>query len=493
MAEVSADQLAQRILDADLLETSQIESCWAELGTRATTAREFGSLLLRRELLTNWQIDRLLSGKRDGYFFGDFRILYYVGAGTFARVYRARHRHTGAMSAVKVLRNRFANVPEVNESFRREAEMVKQLTHPNIVPVFEVAATRGAAYMVMDFVEGQNLREFMKIRGKLEILDALRITADIAAGLHYAFARGLTHRDLKLSNVLVSSRGQARIVDFGLAHDSEAGDETAGRSIDYAGLERCSNVRRNDKRSDIFFIGCMMYHMVSGVPALVETRDRLQRLSISRFTDIPPVSRHMPDVPHRVSAILSRAMDLNAGTRYQTPGEMQADIVAAIDMIQRGETETTVQDPAEVAATRSVALNSEGEGRTIMLIEGNYDTQDIIREQLKKRGYRVLVIGDPERAVARFENEEKAADCVIFGLSQLGAPGFQAFLKFARDDFTSRIPCVLIIEKSQKQFVLQNAPLEPHRVCITSPLKISELRKAIYVLIQRAPGSPVEP
>jgi serine/threonine protein kinase len=110
--------------------------------------------------------------------------------------------------------------------------------------------------MVMDFVEGQNLRDYVRAHGKLKITTALAILRDLASGLTYAADRGITHRDMKLSNVLLSSKGQAKLVDFGLATvNKEFEDETSGRtvnprSIDYAGLEKVTNVARNDPRSD---------------------------------------------------------------------------------------------------------------------------------------------------------------------------------------------------------------------------------------------------
>ena len=195
--------------------------------------------------------------------------------------------------AVKVLRRRFADDPEQADRFYREGEMGATLQHPNIVPIMEVATQGGQrTYMVMKFIEGRNLREFIKIRKKFEPAEATRLVADVAAGLSYAFERGICHRDLKMSNVLVSSRGQAMLVDFGLAAaDKNVSDDASTnspnpRTIDYAGLERATGVRKDDPRSDIYFLGCIFYHMLTGKPPIYETKDRIQRLSKSRFEDV---------------------------------------------------------------------------------------------------------------------------------------------------------------------------------------------------------------
>ena len=130
----------------------------------------------------------------------------------------------------------------------REAKMVMRLRHPNIVPISEVDEDRGRIYMVMDFVEGQNLREYVKAHKRIPNLTSLRICRDIAGGLAYAATQGIYHRDMKLSNVLLSAKGQAKLVDFGLAtvsSDREDDGKGGPRSIDYAGLERCTAVLRD--------------------------------------------------------------------------------------------------------------------------------------------------------------------------------------------------------------------------------------------------------
>src|SRR5688572_26481490 len=211
MSEVTAEKLSQRIIDSGLLDGRQLEAVWSELGTREVTADQFTSLLLRRELLTNFQLSRLIKGDRGGYFYGHYKVLYLTGTGTFARVYRAVDQRTGKVVAVKVLRKRFRDDKVMTEQFLREGEIGARLRHPNIVPILEVSKNLAAPFLVMDFVEGWNLREFIKVRKKFTPQEAVRITIDILQGLAYAAEQGMSHRDLKLSNVLISSRGRARL------------------------------------------------------------------------------------------------------------------------------------------------------------------------------------------------------------------------------------------------------------------------------------------
>src|SRR5215471_17008275 len=313
MPEWTAEQVAQAAFDRDLIDEHQLRDVLAETGSLESDPEQVKQLLLRRELVTNYQLEKLLRGDRTGFFYGKYKSLYLVGTGTFARVFRAADRETGEVRALKVLRSRHYKEPALREQFLREGEMGTSLRHPNIVPIFEAASDHGACYIVMEFIEGRNLREFLKVRSHLEADQAIKLATDICRGLDYAFQRGISHRDLKASNVLVSSLGQAKLLDFGLAgadpnsSDAELAKLENPRTIDYAALERCTGVRKDDMRSDIFFLGCIFYHMLCGKPALEETPDRLSRLSRNRFDAMTPIQKLMPDLPPEVVGVVNKA------------------------------------------------------------------------------------------------------------------------------------------------------------------------------------------
>src|SRR5262245_16282070 len=197
MAEFSAEKLAQRALELGVLDGRQMEVLQSEL-TPEASLDDFRSVVLRKELLTNFQLERLLKGERGGYFYGHYKVLYLAGTGTFARVYRAVNRENKKVYAVKVLRKRFRDDPVQMDLFLREAEVGLLLRHPNIVPTYEVNTDPHAPFFVMDFVEGQNLREWVKIRKKLDVATSMRLITDIVQALVYAAQQGIFHRDLKL-------------------------------------------------------------------------------------------------------------------------------------------------------------------------------------------------------------------------------------------------------------------------------------------------------
>ncbi|MDX1945725.1 MAG: serine/threonine-protein kinase [Pirellulaceae bacterium] len=492
---ITPEQLGQRIIDAGLLEARQIDALRAELGTRDVALADMTSLLLRKDLLTNFQLDRLLKGEKGGYFYGDYKVLYLVGTGTFARVYRAVNAKNGHIVAVKSLRKRFREDKAMTEQFVREGKVGLKLRHPSIVPIYEVELLP-TPYLTMEFVEGRNLREFTRVRKKLEPLEAMRITVDILAGLAYASEHGMTHRDLKMSNVLVTSRGKGKLVDFGLAGLQPAGakeDESGNpRTIDYAGLERASGVRNNDPRSDLYFVGTILYNMLTGVSPLGDTKDRMQRLSTARYQNIKPITSLEPNLPPRLASFVMRSLELNADKRHSTAKEMYDDAKRILVKMEAGD----FSEP-EPAAASSAALGAgeqgvaakipsdqEGANRTVMLIESKIEMQDLLRERLKKHGYRVLVFSDPVRAINRFvDGEPKPADGVIFCCPNLGEDALTAFNEFGARAHTKDIPAVLFVDNKQTDLI-RAAQLSDHRVILSMPMRVRELREMLLKLLR---------
>ena len=335
MDHLNAEELLQRALDRELLTERQFQEVWAAVGSRLATLDEVKRQLLRGEYMTSYQLDRVAKGERSGFFYGPYKVLYSVGAGTFARVYRAVHRQTGEIVALKVLRSRFSDPsqPEQAAQFMREGKLGLTLRHPNIVPIYDVASEGRSHWLVMEFVEGWNLRDLVKIRTKLEPLQATRLMKGMVEGLRYASEHGLTHRDLKLTNVLVTSAGEAKLVDFGLAALDEkfadgADDEMSNtRTIDYVGLERASGVRKDDSRSDIYFMGCMFYHMLTGQAPLTETRDRAAHVQAA-------VRERYPHPGSRPDAV---ALGLYGGQQGDDVGRGAALSVAGGDVGRPGD------------------------------------------------------------------------------------------------------------------------------------------------------------
>ena len=481
VTDLTAETLAQRAQDVGIVSQEQLRGVWNVFGTQDVDYEQFKQLLVRHGLLTNFQLERLEQGYRTGFIYGDYKILYLVGAGTFARVYRAAHRLTNELFALKVLRKSKSEIPAEADLFRREGELGMQLKHPNIVAIHEVYSKGKIHFIVMDFVEGHNLRDFFKVRRKFEPLEAARIVEGMVAGLSYAFQKGITHRDLKMSNVIVSSDGVAKLVDFGLA-GLGGGDESAEgvnpRTIDYAGLERATNVRKDDLRSDIFFAGCIFYQLMSGQAPMSENRDRTKRLDKSRFMNIRHISEIDPKLPLALVRVVNKAMELSPERRYQTPGEMLADIKLAIKRVRENrDLPATVTD-----AGPQEGHDANGQPRKFMIVESDTKMQNVFRELFKKQGYRVLVTSDPERLFQRFYEDANFADVVLLSSGHIGSSAVEAFNRFAEESSTKKTPVILLLGDKQKSLAKQAHPDE-HRVLLQMPVKSKELRQAILNLL----------
>jgi eukaryotic-like serine/threonine-protein kinase len=486
MVQQTAEYIAERAFDLGLLDERQLNDIWAFFGTHNVPLQEFLQAMVRREFMTNYQVERLVKGERSGFFYGDYKVLYLVGSGTFSRVYRAQHRGTKKVVALKVLRARYSENPTQAGQFVREGRVGCTLRHPNIVPIYDVVSEGRSYFLVMEFVEGRNLREFVRIRKRLNPVEATRLMIGITDGMRYAFDNGLTHRDLKMSNILVSSRGDAKIVDFGLASmeepltDDALADLPNARTIDYAALERATGVRKDDTRSDIYFLGCIYYNMLVGQPPLSETRDRLHRLSKQRFLEVVPIQKADPSIPGCVATVVNKSMTLTPEHRYQTPAIMLADLRLTERRLAGGGEDG--EAGGERAGRRSGAALA-GAGRSVMVVESDASVQDVFREGFKRAGYRVLVIADPVRAVSRFRQDPTVADCAIFNAQLIGQRALEMFNELGGDDRTQSVPAVLLLDESQQAWK-SSANTAAHRLVLTMPITMKQLRD---ILVQLAP------
>jgi eukaryotic-like serine/threonine-protein kinase len=484
----NAEDLSQRIFDLRLLDQRQLESVWSEIGTRDVEPEVFSDRLLNKSLLTNFQLDKVIRGDREGFYYGNYRVLYMVGAGTFARVFRAVHSKTQRVVAVKVLRRRYRNEPEQVGLFLREAHMGQKLVHPNIVRIHDVSDDVRWPYMVMEFIEGQTAREFLKIRKHIDVPTAVNLMIDVCAGLDYARKLGITHRDMKLSNVMVASNGKAKLVDFGLATMAETSDDKLlaapnARSIDYVALERGTNVKKNDHRSDIYFAGCVFYHLLTGVAPLLETRDRLVRMNVTRFSEIKPASDIAPEIPVPILSVLNHAMCFRPENRYQEPEEFLADLKRVKFVLDKGDATEGETKAGSEGKVRDTVESGEGIGKTVMVVESSVAAQNVLREQLKKRGYRVLITNSPERAIDRFENEIRLADCAVFSAQDLGTRAVEAFNQLGQSEITRDVPTILLVDPREKELA-RAAQTAEHRLLMPLPLKIKSLLQTLAKLLR---------
>ena len=348
----SVQELKATLLGLNLVSRADLDAAVEQLS--GDDPQELLSILERRQLVTALQTSKLVRGDKEGYFLGRYKLLYKVSAGTFARVFRGVDPRTGQTVAVKVLRGRHTQDPQVVKIFHREGGLTEQLQHPNIARTLEVGtdAVTNQYYIVMEFVEGGNLREILNARGKINPPQAVAWLTEMADGLGYALKESVTHRDIKPTNILIASDGHVKLVDFGLAglveQSSIGGPQTFSteqRTVDYAGLEKATNVPRGDPRSDIFFLGCVAYEMAAGRQAM-ESGDRNQRQWRGRFDGIDPLAGS-GETPVGLARVIDKMCAFDPHERYQTYDDIVRDL-KALDIVEDAAGNLTVQTQPRV-------------------------------------------------------------------------------------------------------------------------------------------------
>jgi serine/threonine-protein kinase len=475
----TAENLMLLAADLELAPPADLHRMYRDVGGPDVDVAWFGNELVRRELLTGFQLERLLAGETRGFSYGRAKLLYQIGAGSFARVYRAVHRDSGAVVAVKVLRKRYANDAEKCGWFQAEGETGRLLRHPNIVAIEDVGLEHGGSYITMEFVEGQTLRELTRVRGVFDLALGLDLVTQMLAGLEYAHGRGVTHRDLKPSNVLVSVAGQAKLVDFGLARVGGARDRSGRseqpRTIDYATLEKISGVQDDDVRSDVFFLGTLAYLVFAGSAALAETRDRSRRADPRRFTTIKPLGLQAPNLPREAVDVVSRMIHLDPKERWQTASDAKRAVEKVAALYAGGHA------GAARAAAGPAAAQAATRGR-VMLVESAEAAQEALRAFFTKLGYRVLLTENPQRALARFTSVPFPADCLIVCAQSLGGSAVEAFNAVSADPSLADLPAILITGPQQAALA-DRARLDDRRRHVALPIQPGAMAKLLESLI----------
>ncbi len=267
----------------------------------------------------NWRLGKILDGR--------YEIVSVVGIGGMAVVYQAYDLEKKRDVAVKVLRDDVSMDADSRRQFRKEYQAVEKLNHPNIRAVYDVVSSGDTEYIVMEYVDGINLKQYMKGKGVLSWQEVLHFSTQIARALNHAHSRGIIHMDIKPQNIMLPKDGTVKIADFGIAQMDEAGTadaEEALGSIHYISPEqaRGGNV---DARSDIYSLGVVMYEMLTGrLPFNGKTVGEVAVQQVSVLPDAP--SAINPDVPPELEDITLRAMQPEPNDRYSSAGEMLADL-----------------------------------------------------------------------------------------------------------------------------------------------------------------------
>src|SRR5215813_4523267 len=216
---ISGPVLLEALREYRLLEEEQLNRLALEVRAHALDAEPLATELRRRGLLTAFQAEQLLAGRAADLVLGTkYVLLDKLGEGGMGAVYKARHRITRGVRAVKLIRSEYLTSKEAVQRFFLEAQAAEKLNHPNIVRAYDAGEDRGRYYFVMEYVEGEDLSKIVRQRGPLPIAEACEYVRQAALGLQHAHERGLVHRDIKPSNLLLAADGTTvKVLDLGLA------------------------------------------------------------------------------------------------------------------------------------------------------------------------------------------------------------------------------------------------------------------------------------
>ena len=256
-----------------------------------------------------------------------YEILELIGRGGMANVYKAKCHRLNRLVAVKILKSDLADSAEFRRRFRDESLAVAQLSHANIVSVYDVSSSDDLDYIVMELIDGITLKQYMERRGKMDWREALHFIIQIMRGLSHAHSRGIVHRDIKPQNIMVLRDGSVKVADFGiacLANASQTLTQEALGSVHYISPEQARG-DRTDARSDIYSAGVVLYEMLTG--RLPFEGDSAVSVAIQHLSSIPLAPRDLnPDVPEALELITMKAMNPNLDKRYPSAEAMLEDL-----------------------------------------------------------------------------------------------------------------------------------------------------------------------
>ena len=258
-----------------------------------------------------------------------YEILERIGTGGMAIVYKAKCHRLNRLVAIKILKSDLAQNEEFRRRFNAESQAVAQLSHPNIVSVYDVSRGGDMEYIVMELIDGITLKQYMEKRGQLNWRESLHFITQIMRGLSHAHSRGIIHRDIKPQNIMVLRDGSVKVADFGiacLADSAQTLTQEALGSVHYISPEQARG-DRPDARSDIYSSGVVLYEMLTG--RLPFEGESAVSVAIQHLSSIPLAPREInPDIPEQLELICMKAMAPDLEHRYQSADAMIADLEA---------------------------------------------------------------------------------------------------------------------------------------------------------------------
>jgi serine/threonine protein kinase len=344
------EQFRHALLYTGLLSEDELNSLLEELPLeeRPLTSEALGEFLVNKQKLTPYQVEQILEEKGDGLLLGKYIIQDVIRRGAMGVVYRARHAQMKRDVALKVILSNLADDPECVARFHREVHLAARLDHPNIVTAFDASEENGQLFLVMEYIEGEDLKTIINKRGSVSIDVALDYIIQAARGLKYAHGRGVIHRDVKPSNLLLSKSGTIKLLDVGLAMeecDRNDSDLTSAGgllgSVNYMAPEQARDARNADARSDIYSLGCTLWYLLAG-SFIYEEKTVVNRILAHRDRPVPDLESLGENIPAELQSIFQKMVAKHPDDRYQSMAELLEDLEILRFQLSEPDTESSV-------------------------------------------------------------------------------------------------------------------------------------------------------
>jgi len=360
---------AAGVVDGDRLARFEPDGAARE---SAADGAEMARRLVESGELTPFQAETLLRDGNCRLRFGEYVVVDRLGAGGMGEVYRARHLRMDRVVALKIPAEKSLRSPDAVKRFEREVKAAARLVHPNIVTAYDAGTQDGAPYLVMEYVDGEDLSTRVRRRGPASVGQAVDVVRQAACGLAFAHARGIVHRDIKPANLLLDSAGTVKILDMGLARlelpsggGGEHGDglteigQVMG-TADYMAPEQTEDTSRADAKADVYSLGCTLYRLLTGETPYRGATPMAKYLE-HRERTIPSLRAARPEVPAELDDLFRRMLAKRPDDRPTA-----AEAVAELESIERGSptaTYVTVESTESSIADRSASdRNAPGRG-----------------------------------------------------------------------------------------------------------------------------------
>src|SRR6266545_5015669 len=300
---------------------------------------------------------------------GRYEVGRLLGAGGMAEVYEGHDRLLARRVAIKILLSQYAHDPAFLARFRREAQSAASLSHPNLVGVYDTGSEGDTWFIVMEYVDGRTLKDVIRAEGALYWARAAEVAADVAGALAVAHARGIVHQDVKPGNVMLTTEGKVKVMDFGIARATAVPSITQTSAVvgtaQYIAPEQAQGLEV-DGRTDVYALGCCLYEMVTGqVPFSGPTPVAIAYRHV-REEPTPPRALN-PDVPPPLERVCLKAMAKRPEDRYQTAVEMQRDL----ERVRVGDPVTVAGPLPSQQTTQAIGAAGYGESATTVLGGGS--------------------------------------------------------------------------------------------------------------------------